>query len=227
MSTLIVQPPESVNGCFSSPKSRRHSSTTDGSTSTRVDLGRLYDFLTTDDIHADNQAFAIVKNVHVTNRKAAYGRIDVPYGMSHGFTLTVAAHWRRRRYNSPVWMYLRKTGLPTQSDWDKKSISYVSRKLVRIVVRSPDPGVYFVMIRGVQEESDVSISVSLLPNHHVAAGNAAWRGPGQPFFESTGRTLILSPSTKSVSPVAEQDDDEEIEEDLTSTIDSRFPMNVP
>lgn len=195
--TIQVQVP-SAGGCFSTPK-YRHSIDSAGTGSSGIEktLGRLYDFLTLDDIHSDkNEAFAIIKNVYVNDRKAAYGRVEVPYEMSHGFTLTVATHWRRRRYNTPIWMYVRKTGLPSSSDWDKKSISFVSRKLARIRMESPDPGIYFVMIRGVEDRDeatdDLSVTVSLLPKHHLAAGNAEWR-PGQPLFKSTGKTLVLSP----------------------------------
>jgi len=204
ISLITIEAPPRASGCLAN--GGRRESTIDSVTRASIEktLGRMYDFLTLEDIHSEkNEAYAIVKDVYVTNRKAAYGRVEVPYEMSHGFTLTLAAHWRRRRYNTPIWMYVRKTGLPSSSNWDKKSISFVSRKLARIRMESPDPGIYFVMIRGVEEQStdDLRVTVSLLPNHHLAAGNAEWR-PGQPLFRSSGRTLVLSQTRRVSEPVA-------------------------
>ena len=51
-------------------------------------------------------------------------RIDVPYETSGGgFVLTLGAHWKRyggEKFNSPVWMYIRKNDLPSTSNWDRK-----------------------------------------------------------------------------------------------------------
>ena len=49
-------------------------------------------------------------------------RVDVPYVLSGPrYILSVGAFWQRDdRWNSPIWMYLRRQDLPTDGTWDKR-----------------------------------------------------------------------------------------------------------
>ena len=45
-------------------------------------------------------------------------RLVVPW--SHNdWTLSVSAMWDTYHHTTPLWMYLKKSMLPTSSDWDK------------------------------------------------------------------------------------------------------------
>jgi len=179
--------------------------------------GRIYQFLTLDDVARrrgkPSESFAITKGVYVTDREPVYGRIDVPYETSGGgFVLTLGAHWKRYgggKFNSPVWMYIRKNDLPSTSNWDKKSVSFVTRGYARIQVDTPTPGVYYVMIRTAASptapdnddsegsEEDLTVVASILPRDHPEAGNPSWRLPSTrrlprgDYYKTSGKVLRL------------------------------------
>jgi len=179
--------------------------------------GRIYQFLTLDDVARrrgrPSESFAITKGVYVTDREPVYGRIDVPYETSGGgFVLTLGAHWKRyggEKFNSPVWMYIRKNDLPSTSNWDRKSVSFVTRGYARIQVDTPTPGVYYVMIRTASpsatdddddregSEEDLTVVTSILPRDHPEAGNPSWRLPSTrrlprgDYYKTSGKVLRL------------------------------------
>jgi len=207
---LVNLIPYKVGGCLSQQKNiaRRSNGRLE------ISLGRHYEFLTFDDVGSSGmEAFSITKGVYVSNTTPVYGRVEVPYEMSGGgFVLTVGAHWRRRRSNSPVWLYIKKSGLPSVSSWDNKSVSYVSRKYARLRLNTPTPGVYYVMIRGDADESDLTVTASLLPRGHPHAGDARWRvgrrmGMSENnYFQTSGETLVLRPPRHPVKQTPWMDD---------------------
>lgn len=78
-----------------------------------------------------------------------------------------------------------------------RSISYVSRKYARLRLDTPTPGVYYVMIRGDADETDLTVTASLLPRGHAHAGDALWRSGRRmtaDYYQTSGDTLVLTPA---------------------------------
>ena len=45
-------------------------------------------------------------------------RLEIPWD-SVDWTMTITALWEEKKYSTPLWMYLKKSGLPDEDDFDK------------------------------------------------------------------------------------------------------------
>lgn len=120
-------------------------------------LGRFYEF------NSEDEPFAVTRNLRLYRGENIYGRITVPWTRSD-WTLSVSAFWSDDHYSTPMWVFIKKSGLASNSDFDKVSISFRRQKVSRLRVENAEPGSYTIMIEGISDDSRVTVVVSVLPS---------------------------------------------------------------
>jgi len=177
-----------VRGCGSGGSQKRDDRriTLIGQYYTFLDLGKI-------DYEVDSEAFGLTKGVSIAKGERIYGRVDVPYVLSGPrYILSVGAFWHRDdRWNSPIWMYLRRQDLPTDGTWDKSSVTWMRQRMTKLHLSFPRAGVYWVMIRG-DDRAKVTIAVNILPKDHPEAGDPRYLVP-EGYLAATTTTTTEEP----------------------------------
>jgi len=88
-------------------------------------------------------------------------RLMVPWSTEESWTLEVLAYWSGEFSSTPLWLYIKRAGLPSTTDFDKTGVSFVSRKYSRIRVYEARPGPYFIMVEPLQDIRNVTIEVNV------------------------------------------------------------------
>jgi hypothetical protein len=116
-------------------------------------------------LNTEDSVYASRSNIRAKQGDQIYARLFVPWyrdGTSD-WTLTLMASWTKRHYTTPLWLFIKKTGLPTTTNFDKTSISFISRKFSRIRIEGATPGQYYVMLEALTDLSNVTLTVSVMP----------------------------------------------------------------
>ena len=103
-------------------------------------------------------------------------RIEVPYHMSEGYSMTVTVRYKKLVSSTPIWVHIKWNKYPTSTNHDKSGATFVGRKYNRIRQDNPKSGIHYLMIEPLAD-ARITISVSLLPLDHPGAGQSQWR-PG-------------------------------------------------
>lgn len=114
-------------------------------------------------------------NLYTTKGQILYGRLMVPWSSDESWTLEVLAHWSGQFSSTPLWLYIKRAGLPSTTDFDKTGVSFVSRSYSRIRVYEARPGPYFVMLEALQDIRNVTLEVNVFSEQPEVTRSQSWR----------------------------------------------------
>lgn len=115
-------------------------------------------------LQREEELFAVTKNIRLYEGENFYGRLVMPW-KSGEWTLQLKAFWEEEVYSTPLWIYIKKDSLPSNSDFLKASISFISRGYARVREEAASPGPYFVMVEALRDMRNLTIVVEILPTH--------------------------------------------------------------
>lgn len=124
---------------------------------------RPYDQKTTNTLLTLNEGelSSVRPNLYASKGQILYGRLMVPWSTKDSWIMEVRAHWSQQFSSTPLWLYIKRAGLPSTTDFDKTGVSFVSRKYSRIRVYEAHPGPYFVMIEALQDIRNITLEVDI------------------------------------------------------------------
>lgn len=125
----------------------------------------------------EGELSSVRPNLYATKGQILYGRLMVPWSTEESWTLEVLAYWSGEFYSTPLWLYIKRAGLPSTTDFDKTGVSFVSRKYSRIRVYEARPGPYFVMVEALQDIRNVTLEVNVFgeEKHKELTRSQSWR----------------------------------------------------
>lgn len=87
----------------------------------------------------------------------------MPWSSTEIWTLEVLAHWSDYYPSTPLWLYIKRNGLPSTTDFDKTGVSFTSRQFSRIRIHEAEPGGnYFVMVEAMQNIRNLTLEMKLI-----------------------------------------------------------------
>jgi len=143
------------DGCLPEPYRRQNRARSFSSTTRTNEIGKIFTL-------NHGEVSAVRPNLSTRRGQTIYGRLTVPWSSEQDWTLEVMAHWTGPYRTSPLWLYIKRDGLPSTSDFDKTGVSFVSRQYARIRVDEAQPGPYFVMVEAMQDIRNVTLEVNIV-----------------------------------------------------------------
>jgi len=151
-------------GCFPEPYKRQSRARSfdvagGGSRSSSInDIGRIFT------LNSGEAATSVRPNLSAYQGQAIFGRLIVPWPTSAAkiWTLEVLAYWSEHFNSAPLWLFIKKDGIPSTTDFDKSGISFTSRGFSRIRLHEAEPGSYFVMVEAMQDIRNLTMEVNLI-----------------------------------------------------------------
>lgn len=112
-----------------------------------------------------NRADEIVSFTNFRARQGTnyYGRIIVPWE-KEGWSITLRSMWDEKHFTTPMWVFVRRAGLPKKTHWDKTSISFISRQYSQIILDNIQAGAYWVLFEPLVPMLNVTVAISILPD---------------------------------------------------------------
>jgi len=153
------------DGCLPEPYRRQNRSRSFSSTRTN-EVGKIFTL-------NQGEVSAVKPNLSTRRGQTIYGRLTVPWSSEEIWTLEVMAHWTGPYRTSPLWLYIKRNGLPSTTDFDKTGVSFVSRQYARIRVDEAQPGPYFVMVEALQDIRNVTLEVKIVGNRQEESVRAS------------------------------------------------------
>jgi len=74
----------------------------------------------------------------------------------------VSAHWSGHFTTTPLWLYIKRAGLPSTNDYDRTGVSFVSRQFSRVRVHDAEAGPYFIMVEALRDLRNVTLELNIL-----------------------------------------------------------------
>lgn len=157
--TLLLVLAQISNGCLpdSLQPYRRQSRARTFGNDVSKHIGKIFNL-------NQGEVAAVRPNLSARQGQTIYGRLTVPWSSEEIWTLEVMAHWSGPFRSSPLWLYIKRNGLPSTSDFDKTGVSFVSRQYARIRIDEAQPGPYFVMVEALQDIRNVTLEVRIVGN---------------------------------------------------------------
>lgn len=113
-------------------------------------------------LNSGHELVALTPNIRAYEGEFVFGRLTVPWTQRE-WRLTVSAFWTNHFYTTPLWIYLKRSNIPSPSNFDKASISFLSRKYSRVRLEDARPGSYYIMLEPLVDLHNITIGVSLIP----------------------------------------------------------------
>jgi len=114
-------------------------------------------------LNRHGETVSIRPNLSARSGQSIYGRLSVPWSSSSTWTLEVLAHWSDYYPSTPLWLYIKKNGLPSTTDFDKTGVSFTSRQFSRIRLHKAEPGgTYFVMVEAMENIRNLTLEMKLI-----------------------------------------------------------------
>lgn len=114
-------------------------------------------------LNRQGETVSVRPNFSARSGQSIYGRLSVPWSSTEFWTLEVLAHWSDYYPTTPLWLYIKKNGLPSTTDFDKTGVSFTSRQFSRIRIHEAEPGGnYFVMVEAMQNIRNLTLEMKLI-----------------------------------------------------------------
>jgi len=170
--TLSVFAQILVFGCFPDPSRRQsRSRILNNENDIRINVEKIFS------LNRDGETNSIRPNLSARQGQTIYGRLSVPWSSSADWTLEVYAHWSGYYPSTPLWLYLKKNGLPSTTDFDKTGISFTSRQFSRVRLHEAEAGEYFVMVEAMQDIDNLTMEVKLINNQQDESMRSSFAWP--------------------------------------------------
>jgi len=157
--TLSVFAPILVFGCLPEPYRRQSRSRIfNKDNDVTVNVEKVFS------LNRQGETVSIRPNLNARQGQSIYGRLSVPWSSpSETWTLEVLAHWSDYYPSTPLWLYIKRNGLPTTTDFDKTGVSFTSRQFSRVRLHEAEPGgTYFVMVEAMQDIRNLTMEMKLI-----------------------------------------------------------------
>jgi len=123
----------------------------------RVNVDKIFS------LNRQGETASVRPNFSTRSGQSIYGRLSVPWSSTEFWTLEVLAHWSDYYPSTPLWLYIKKNGLPSTTDFDKTGVSFTSRQFSRIRLHEAEPGGnYFVMVEAMQNIRNLTLEMKLI-----------------------------------------------------------------
>lgn len=123
----------------------------------RVNVNKVYS------LNRQGETVSVRPNFSARSGQSIYGRLSVPWSSTEIWTLEVLAHWSDYYPSTPLWLYIKRNGLPSTTNFDKTGVSFTSRQFSRIRIHEAEPGGnYFVMVEAMQNIRNLTLEMKLI-----------------------------------------------------------------